>query len=92
MTAMRIPSLTTGGDPLACGLAHGQRFAGEIADKTQERATSRTCSMSMVCLPSPKINGASPRSSRSIQRISTSVYLPWMSMRGPYTLKKRRLT
>jgi isopenicillin-N N-acyltransferase-like protein len=29
---MRIPSLTTDGDPHACGLAHGRRFAKEIAD------------------------------------------------------------
>jgi isopenicillin-N N-acyltransferase-like protein len=29
---MRIPSLTAGGSPFDCGLAHGRRFAGEIAD------------------------------------------------------------
>jgi isopenicillin-N N-acyltransferase-like protein len=29
---MRIPSLTTAGDPFACGLAHGRRFTREISD------------------------------------------------------------
>ena len=30
---------------------------------------------------------ARPAAMRSIQRTSTSVYTPWMSIRGPYTLK-----
>ena len=30
-----IPSLTTGGEPHACGLAHGRHFAGKIADNVE---------------------------------------------------------
>jgi hypothetical protein len=37
----------------------------------------------MVCAPSPKISGGLPSAMRSIQRISTSVYLPCASIRGP---------
>lgn len=48
---------------------------------------SLTSTKSMVWVPSPRISGGSPEAIRSIQRISTSVYSPWMSIRGPYTLK-----
>ena len=42
---------------------------------------------SMVCVPSPRIRGGFPEAIRSIHRISTSVYFPWISILGPYTLK-----
>jgi hypothetical protein len=42
---------------------------------------------SIVCEPVLWIGGGSPPATRSIQRRSTLVYAPWMSIRVPYTSK-----
>ncbi len=60
---------------------------GALAARMFARAMSCTCTKSIVCAPSPKISGDLPSAMRSIHRISTSVYRPWTSIRGPYTLK-----
>ena len=57
--------------------------AGDAAASTLARATSSTCTKSIVSAPSPKIFGGRPASIASIHRISTSVYAPNTSMRGP---------
>ena len=44
-----------------------------FAPRMLARAMSRTWTKSIVCWPSPKMIGGRPASSRSIQRISTSV-------------------
>ena len=47
------------------------------------RAMSSVKTKSIVCVPSPRMSGGWPAAIRSIHRISTSVYRPWMSIRGP---------
>ena len=66
--------------------------AADSAASRLARAMSVVKTKSIVWRPFPKISGGFPAAIRSIQRISTSVYRPWTSIRGPYTLKYRRAT
>ncbi len=60
---VEIPVATLNAWP-TCGVAAASRLA---------RAMSAMWTKSIVWLPSPRINGGSPASIRSIQRTSTSV-------------------